>query len=176
VFRLGFPTSCLLDFYGAGEDNWGRGTAVRVGATPTGLTAPPPPQPPSFFTGWMPFLPPNQQCQSTVGLCLSRILTLSPPLTCSSKLGEFSRLESWSQDVLRPSFPKSWSWDTEFRDLGTSESWSWIIESWVQVSVPEKVIQSLEQCLLVCKVWLLNCELLLSNKQLMSLSNNWVTD
>jgi len=26
VFRLGFPTSCLLDFYGAGEDNGGRGT------------------------------------------------------------------------------------------------------------------------------------------------------
>jgi len=27
---------------------------------------PPPPSPP-FFTGWMPFLPPNQQCQSTEG-------------------------------------------------------------------------------------------------------------
>jgi len=38
---------------------------VRVGATPTGLTAPPPPQPPRFFTGRMPFLPPNQQRQST---------------------------------------------------------------------------------------------------------------
>jgi len=23
-----------------------------------------------FFTGWMPFLPPNQQCQSTGGTCL----------------------------------------------------------------------------------------------------------
>ena len=23
-----------------------------------------------FFTGWMPFLPPNQQCQSTEGTCL----------------------------------------------------------------------------------------------------------
>jgi len=38
---------------------------VRVGTTTTGLTAPP--QPPRFFTGWMPFLPPNQQCQSTEG-------------------------------------------------------------------------------------------------------------
>jgi len=38
---------------------------VRVGATPTGLTAPP--QPPRFFTGRMPFLPPNQQRQSTEG-------------------------------------------------------------------------------------------------------------
>jgi len=26
AFRLGFPTSCLLDFYGAVEDNGGRGT------------------------------------------------------------------------------------------------------------------------------------------------------
>jgi len=26
AFRLRFPTSCLLDFYGAGEDNGGRGT------------------------------------------------------------------------------------------------------------------------------------------------------
>jgi len=30
--------------------------AVRVGATPSGLTTPPHPQPPMFFTGRMPFL------------------------------------------------------------------------------------------------------------------------
>jgi len=40
---------------------------VRVGATQTGLTALPLPQPPKVFTGRMPFLPPNQQCQSTEG-------------------------------------------------------------------------------------------------------------
>jgi len=34
---------------------------VRVGATPTGLT------PRRFFTSRMPFLPPNQQRQSTEG-------------------------------------------------------------------------------------------------------------
>jgi len=39
---------------------------VRVGATPTGLTAPPP-KPPKVFTGRMPFMPPNQQRQSTEG-------------------------------------------------------------------------------------------------------------
>jgi len=39
---------------------------VRVGATQTGLMAPP--QPPKVFTGRMPFLPPNQQCQSTEGM------------------------------------------------------------------------------------------------------------
>ena len=32
---------------------------VQVGATPTELTATPPPQPPQVFTGRMPFLPPN---------------------------------------------------------------------------------------------------------------------
>jgi len=41
---------------------------VLVGATPTGLTAPPPPQPPSLFTGQMPSLPPNKQLQSTEGI------------------------------------------------------------------------------------------------------------
>jgi len=44
---------------------------VRVGTTPTGLTAPPPPQPPRNFTGRMPFLPPNQQRQSTEGILTS---------------------------------------------------------------------------------------------------------
>jgi len=39
---------------------------VMVGATPTGLTAPPPPQQ-DFFTGRMPFLSPNHQRQSTEG-------------------------------------------------------------------------------------------------------------
>jgi len=30
---------------------------VRVGSTPTGLKAPPPPQPPRFFTGRVPYCP-----------------------------------------------------------------------------------------------------------------------
>jgi len=41
---------------------------VRVGATPTGRMAPHPHNPPRFFTGRMPFLPPNQQRQSTEGI------------------------------------------------------------------------------------------------------------
>jgi len=40
---------------------------IRLGATPSGLTSAPLHDPPTFFTGWMPFLPPNQQCQSTEG-------------------------------------------------------------------------------------------------------------
>jgi len=44
---------------------------VREGATPTGLTALHPHNPPRFFTGRMPLLPPNQQRQSAKGtLCL----------------------------------------------------------------------------------------------------------
>jgi len=42
-------------------------STVRVGATPTGLTAPP--QPPRFFTGRMPFLPPNQQRDDAKKFC-----------------------------------------------------------------------------------------------------------
>jgi len=39
---------------------------IRLGATPSGLTNAHLHHPP-FFTGWMPFLQPNQQCQSTEG-------------------------------------------------------------------------------------------------------------
>jgi len=39
---------------------------VRLGATPSGLTSAHLHHPP-IFTGRMPFLPPNQQCQSTEG-------------------------------------------------------------------------------------------------------------
>jgi len=37
---------------------------IQLGATPSGLTSAHLHHPP-FFTGWMRFLPPNQQCQST---------------------------------------------------------------------------------------------------------------
>jgi len=39
---------------------------IRMGTTPSGLSRAHLHHP-SFFTGWMPFLPPNQQCQSTEG-------------------------------------------------------------------------------------------------------------
>jgi len=39
---------------------------IRLGATPSGLTSAHLHRP-SFFTSRMPFLPPNQQCQSTKG-------------------------------------------------------------------------------------------------------------
>ena len=40
---------------------------IRLGATPSRLTSAHLHHPPIFFTGRMPFLPPNQQCQSTEG-------------------------------------------------------------------------------------------------------------
>jgi len=39
---------------------------IRLGATPSRLPVPTSTMPP-FFTGRMPFVPPNQQCQSTEG-------------------------------------------------------------------------------------------------------------
>jgi len=39
---------------------------IRLGASPSGLSSAHLHHPP-FFTGWMPLLPPNQQCQSTEG-------------------------------------------------------------------------------------------------------------
>jgi len=40
---------------------------IQLGATPSGLTSAYLHHPPIFFTGRMPFLPPNQQHQSTEG-------------------------------------------------------------------------------------------------------------
>jgi len=40
---------------------------IRLGPTPSRLTSALLHHPPQFFTGRMPFLPPNQQCQSTEG-------------------------------------------------------------------------------------------------------------
>jgi len=45
---------------------------IRLGATPSELTSAHIHHPP-FFTGRMPFLPPNQQCQSTEGNYLTTI-------------------------------------------------------------------------------------------------------
>jgi len=40
---------------------------IQLDATPSRLTSAHLHYPPIFVTGWMPFLPPNQQCQSTEG-------------------------------------------------------------------------------------------------------------
>ena len=57
----------LLDFMAQGKINRGRHTDDLAGPTPSGLISAHLHHPPIFFTGWMPFLPPNQQRQSTEG-------------------------------------------------------------------------------------------------------------
>jgi len=43
-------------------------TEVDTSTIQMGANQCPPLPSPHFFTGWMPFLPPNQQCQSTEGI------------------------------------------------------------------------------------------------------------
>jgi len=47
---------------GSGGDNWS-----YKSCKPPAKSSPPTNQHPVLFTGWMPFLSPNQQCQSTEG-------------------------------------------------------------------------------------------------------------
>jgi len=54
----------LLDFMVQGEINRGRHTDHPVGRHSIRTNQCPPPPSPHFFTGRMPFLPPNQQCQN----------------------------------------------------------------------------------------------------------------
>jgi len=58
----------LLDFMVQGKINRGRHTDHPAGRHSSRTNqCPPPPSPPIFFAGQMPFLPPNQQRQSTEG-------------------------------------------------------------------------------------------------------------
>jgi len=57
----------LLDFIVHGKINRGRHTDHPAERHSVRINQCPPPPSPHIFTGWMPFLPPNQQCQSTEG-------------------------------------------------------------------------------------------------------------
>jgi len=57
----------LLDFMVQGKINRGRHTDHPAGRHSIWTNQWPPPPSPIFLTGRMPFLPPNQQCQSTEG-------------------------------------------------------------------------------------------------------------
>jgi len=65
---------------------------IRLGATPSGLTSAHLHHPSIFFTGRMPFLPPNQQRQSTEGK--SNMLTKEPQTFCLR--------ENWTASVVSP--------------------------------------------------------------------------
>jgi len=65
---------------------WGKGRlteadtlTIRLAATPSGLTSAHLHHPPIFFTGRMPFLPPNQQCQCTEGNQRIGVREKTPP-------------------------------------------------------------------------------------------------
>ena len=57
----------LLDFMVQGKINRGRHTDHPAGRHSIRTNQCSPPPSPNFLTGQMPFLPPNQQCQSTEG-------------------------------------------------------------------------------------------------------------
>ena len=57
----------LLTLWCKGRLTEGDTSTIRLGTTPSGLSSATSTIPPLFFTGRMPFLPPNQQCQSTEG-------------------------------------------------------------------------------------------------------------
>jgi len=57
----------LLDFMVQGKSNTGRHIDHPAGHHSIRTNQCPPTPSPHFFTGWMPFLPPNQHCLSTEG-------------------------------------------------------------------------------------------------------------
>ena len=63
--------------YSAGKISRGRHTDHPAGYHSIRTNQCPPPPSPSFFTGRMPFLPPNQQCQSTEGKLTVTKLTIN---------------------------------------------------------------------------------------------------
>jgi len=78
----------LLDFMVQGKINRGRHSDHPAGRHSIWTNqCPPPPLPPMFFTGRIPFLPPNQQCQSTEGnygiWIRDKMLVLLNGVTCT---------------------------------------------------------------------------------------------
>jgi len=70
------PRRELLDFMVQGEINRGRHTDHPAGCHCIQTNQwPPPPHTPTYFTVRMPFLPSNQQCQSTEGNTLVSVNT-----------------------------------------------------------------------------------------------------
>ena len=59
---------------GSGGDNWGSCKAPVKSSPQTNQH-----KPTSFFTGRMPFLSPNQQCQSTEGISMEALMSRIPP-------------------------------------------------------------------------------------------------
>jgi len=67
ITRVSGASRELLGFMVQGEINRGRHTDHPTGRHSIQTNQCPPYHPPPFFMGRMPYLPPNQQCQSTEG-------------------------------------------------------------------------------------------------------------
>ena len=83
---------------------------IQLGATPSGLTSAHLHHPPIFFTGRMPFLPPNQQCQSTEGIGFLQTLWNS---YCDGLCWIIGLISSWlfvSDGVRNGRWPKLSGW------------------------------------------------------------------
>jgi len=65
---------------GSGGDNW----SYYISCKAPVKSSPPTGQHPVFFAGWMPFLMPNQQCQSTEGKNITFHGLAYPKLTWGS--------------------------------------------------------------------------------------------
>jgi len=97
TIRVSWCQKRTYGFYCAREDYRGRHTDHPAGRHSV-RTNQCPAQSPPFFTGRMPFLPPNQQCQSTEGITVTekvgtqKVHYFSPHLTSASALpGEMQK-------------------------------------------------------------------------------------
>jgi len=77
----------LVDFMVQGEIDRGRHTDHPAGRHSIRTKQCPPPPSPTFFTGRMPFLPPNQQCQSTKATILINTQLLTTYTQWMHRLG-----------------------------------------------------------------------------------------
>ena len=77
--NLGYPVFIEAKDDGGGGDNW----SYKSCKTPV-KSSPPTNQHPVFITGRMPFLSPNQQCQSTEGKTITLHGLTYPKLTWGS--------------------------------------------------------------------------------------------
>jgi len=89
-----------LDFTVQGKINRGRHTDYPSGCHSIRINQCLPPASPIFFTGQMPLLPPNQQCQSTEGIICLQCLCYNPALDmyniCEYNKCVHSCVQAWS--------------------------------------------------------------------------------
>jgi len=99
---------------------------IRLGDTPSGISSAHLYHPPIFFTGWMPFLSPNQQCQSTEGNNWQLLATNHKLLLLLLLLHPFSGLFSRTTWVSRHQKGKPF-WILQEQEMTRWSGISWTI-------------------------------------------------